>query len=85
MAVVLPDDLSRLKFPQPGIVVAADCDKVGRVGGEGAVPDPALMIFQDNIRRQRSFLRDHINIRSSERVGAVRESVTSSQATIQNP
>jgi len=85
MAVVLPDDLSRLKLPQPGIVVATDCDKVGRVGGEGAVPDPALVIFQDNIRRQRFSLRNHINIRSSERVGAIRESVTSSHAAIQDP
>jgi len=49
MPVILPDDLSSLEFPQPGIVVATNRDKVGRVGGEGAIPDPTLVGLQDDV------------------------------------
>jgi hypothetical protein len=46
MTIVLPDRLSTIEFPEPSNVVAAGGDQVGRVGGEGSVPNPALMSYE---------------------------------------
>lgn len=46
MAIVLTDDAGGAELPQTGVVVAADGDQVRRVGAEGAVPHPALMVVQ---------------------------------------
>ena len=46
MSVVLPDDALAAELPKPSIVVRAGCHEIGRVGAEGAVPDPALMAMQ---------------------------------------
>lgn len=43
MAVVLANNLLAVQLPQAGVVVGAGGDEVGRVGAEGAVPDPALV------------------------------------------
>lgn len=43
VAVVLPDDLLAVQLPEPGVVIGARGDQVGRVCAERAVPDPALV------------------------------------------
>lgn len=49
MSVILPDDLLAVELPQAGVVVGAGGDEVGRVGAEGAVPDPALVARQGGL------------------------------------
>ena len=49
VAIVLPDDLLAMQLPQPRVVVRARRDQVGRVGAEGAVPDPALVARQGGL------------------------------------
>lgn len=43
VAVVLADNLLAVELPEPSVVVAAGCDKVGTICAEGTVPDPALV------------------------------------------
>ena len=50
MAVILPDDLLAVELPEAGVVVGAGGDEVGRVGAEGAVPDPALVARQGGLQ-----------------------------------
>lgn len=38
-----------MQLPQAGVVVGAGGDQVGRVGAEGAVPDPALVARQGGL------------------------------------
>lgn len=52
VAVVLADDLLAVQLPQAGVVVGAGGDEVGRVGAEGAVPDPALVARQGGLERE---------------------------------
>lgn len=49
VTVILPDDLLAVQLPQPRVVVRARGDQVGRVGAEGAVPDPALVARQGGL------------------------------------
>lgn len=49
VSVILPDDLLAVELPQAGVVVGAGGDEVGRVGAEGAVPDPALVARQGGL------------------------------------
>lgn len=49
MSVILPDDLLAVELPEAGVVVGAGGDEVGRVGAEGAVPDPALVAGQGGL------------------------------------
>lgn len=53
MSVILPDDLLAVELPQAGVVVGAGGDEVGRVGAEGAVPDPALVARQGGLEGER--------------------------------
>ena len=46
VAIVLPNNQFALQLPKSGVVVRAGGDKVGRVGGEGAVPNPSLVTVQ---------------------------------------
>jgi hypothetical protein len=57
MAVVLPDDLLAVQLPQACVVVAACGDEVRRVGGERAVPHPALVASQRALELERACLR----------------------------
>ena len=43
MAVVLPNDLLRLKFPEASVMVAAGGNQIRRVSAERAVPNPTLV------------------------------------------
>ena len=51
MSVILPYDALRRQLPQAGVVVGAGGDEVGRVGREGAVPDPALVAGEGGLER----------------------------------
>lgn len=51
VSVVLADDLLAVQLPEAGVVVRAGGDEVGRVGAEGAVPDPALVAGQGGLER----------------------------------
>ena len=50
--VILADDGGGRDFPETGIVVGAHGDEIGAVGAEGAVPDPALVIFERGFERK---------------------------------
>ena len=52
MPIVLANDGLRLELPQARVVVRAGRDQVGRVGAEGAVPDPALVRRQVGLERE---------------------------------
>lgn len=43
VAVILPDDLLTMQFPEASIMVAAGRDEVGAVGAESTVPYPPLV------------------------------------------
>lgn len=59
MAVILANNTRGVELPQAGVVVAAHCDEVSGVGAEGAVPDPALVVVEHGVARQRpAFLDD---------------------------
>lgn len=49
MSVILPDDLLAVQLPQARVVVGAGRHQVGRVGAEGAVPDPPLVAGQGGL------------------------------------
>lgn len=53
MSVILPDNLLAVELPKAGVVVGAGGDEVGRVGAEGAVPDPALVAGQGGLEGER--------------------------------
>lgn len=46
MAIILPNNLLAMQLPQACVVVAARGDEVRRVGGERAIPHPALVARQ---------------------------------------
>lgn len=54
MAVVLPDNALTAQFPQSSIMVRARSHKIGAVGTERAVPDPALVSMQCRLERESS-------------------------------
>lgn len=67
VATVLPDDGGCAQLPQPGVVVTAHGDEISRVGAEGAVPDPALVVVEDSVAGQRTALGDEFGEGSESR------------------
>jgi len=59
VSAVLTDDLARGQLPEAGVVVAADRDEVGRIGGERTVPDPALVVGERGLEIQSTGVRVH--------------------------
>lgn len=49
VAVILTDDLLRVKLPQARVVIATGGHEVGAIGAEGAVPDPTLVARQGGL------------------------------------
>lgn len=51
MPIILADDLLAMQLPESRVVVRAGRHQVGRVGAEGAVPDPALVAGEGRLER----------------------------------
>lgn len=54
VTTVLADDATCSELPETSVVVTADGNEVGAVGGEGTVPDPALVGFECGFEREGS-------------------------------
>ena len=53
MPIILPNNTLRRQLPQTRVVVRARGDEIRRVGGECAVPDPALVLSECGLERVR--------------------------------
>lgn len=60
MTIILTNDAGGAELPQTRVVVAAHSDQVRRVGTEGAVPHPALVVVENRVAGQGPAFFDYL-------------------------